>query len=113
MAAEGQVGFGAEAVVFQDAVSKTAGAVVGAFGTAEQAFGQVAVDGFVKAHIALGFAPIPNAVVGQRVALAVDFGGFRAQQQGRDFLHGGYKHVAVLRVAVVDIALAAVCGIEH
>ena len=112
VAAERQVGFGAEAVVFQNAVGKTSGAVVRAFGAAEQAFGQVAVDGFVEADIAFGFTPVPDAVMGEGVALAVDFGGFAAQKLGGDALDGGNEYVAVLGVAVVDVALTAVCSVE-
>ena len=112
VAAQRQIGTAAEAVVFQDAVGEAGGAVVGAFGAAEQAFGQAAVYGFVEADVAFQVAPFPVAAVGEGVALAVEAGGFRADKREGHVAHGRNEHGAVLGVAVVDIALAAVGGIE-
>ena len=112
VAAQRQIGTAAEAVVFQDAVGEAGGAVVGAFGAAEQAFGQAAVYGFVEADVAFQVAPFPVAAVGEGVALAVEAGGFCADKRKGHVAHGRNEHGAVLGVAVVDIALAAVGGIE-
>ena len=96
VAAQRQIGAAAEAVVFQDAVGEAGGAVVGAFGAAEQALGQAAIYGFVEADVAFQVAPFPVAAVGEGVALAVEAGGFRADKREGHVAHGRNEHGAVL-----------------
>ena len=112
VATQRQIGTAAEAVVFQNAVGKAGGVVVGTFSAAKQSFWQAAVYGFVEADVAFQITPFPVAVVSQGVALAVEAGSFRADKREGNVAYGRNEYVTALGVAVVDIALAAVGGIE-
>ena len=107
---ERNVEFGAQARVFQAAVGEFVAAVA-AFGPARHVVGEAAVFGFVITEPGFVLAPAKRAVVGQRVGTAVQTRGFFhavAQQ-----LRCDTGIVAVERVAVVDVALAAEAAVQR